>query len=91
MSTEPFKVDVNIISRERLDRGTSGPQEAGSLARVTTYRTPQLGEMTLSENPSPHFGSQSPFHQRYTHYRYHGFAGKGATSSWARNPKYAYL
>jgi len=35
--------------------------------------------------------SQSPFHQRYAHYKQYGFAGKGASSSWARNPKYAQL
>jgi hypothetical protein len=85
-------MNVNIISRERLDKGSRNQQpEAGSLAQVMTYRAPQLGELTLTENPSPNFGSQSPFHQRYSHYRQHGFAGKGATSSWARNPKYAYL
>jgi hypothetical protein len=49
------------------------------------------GALALVENPSPNMGSASPFHQRYAYYRLHGFAGKGATSSWGRNPKLARL
>ncbi len=33
----------------------------------------------------------APHSCRYTHYKYNGFGGKGATSSWARNPKMAML
>ena len=58
---------MDIISRERTDK-SSGTDTAC----VTTYRTPELGDLTLRENPSPHFGSQSPFHQRYSHYKSHG-------------------
>ncbi|GFH21840.1 uncharacterized protein HaLaN_19214, partial [Haematococcus lacustris] len=61
------------------------------LALVGQFRQPAPSDLMLAENPSPHCGSQSPFHQRYKHYKYHGFAGRGASSSWARNPKLALL
>lgn len=60
-------------------------------ARVTTYRSPTPGDYSLTENTSPQHGSQSPYTARYSHYKQYGFAGKGATSSWARNPKNALI
>lgn len=33
-------------------------------------------------------GGSRPFHQDYRHYKYYGFAGRGARTSWAFNPKY---
>eukprot|EP00955_Chlamydomonas_euryale_P113387 366212-Chlamydomonas_euryale.AAC.51 len=81
--------------------------EGGNPAHVVTYRLVRLFQVTddahmclwspapsaytMEHNNSPNMGSQSPFHQRYSHYKYQGFAGKGATSSWARNPKYAHM
>jgi hypothetical protein len=64
-----------------------------SADRVTVMTHAQLapGALQLQENPSPNMGSQSPFHQRYSHYKLHGFAGRGAATSWARNPKCAVL
>ena len=58
---------MDIISRERTDKSSGA-----NTASVTMYRTPELGDLTLRENPSPNFGSQSPFHQRYSHYKNHG-------------------
>lgn len=73
-----------------------GREQAATLpgyakANVATYRhlAPSMYESTL--NSSPQHGSQTAFTQRYDHYKYHGFAGKGATSSWGRNPKMAQL
>jgi hypothetical protein len=34
-------------------------------------------------------GGARPFHQDYRFYKYYGFAGKGAKTSWASNPKLA--
>ncbi|PNW86258.1 hypothetical protein CHLRE_02g079005v5 [Chlamydomonas reinhardtii] len=86
---EPFNAKVDIEARQPLPPDTPmyGNNRA---ARVTTYRqmaSPYAGEL----NRSPNMGSQSPWHQRYGHYKYSGFAGKGASSSWARNPKYAQM
>ncbi|GFR49505.1 hypothetical protein Agub_g11543 [Astrephomene gubernaculifera] len=93
---EPYHTKVDL--RAPLSHG-GGPAPAPATpaavhgpntARVTTYRqlpSPYAGEA----NSSPNHGSQSPWHQRYNHYKYAGFAGKGATSSWARNPKYAFM
>lgn len=85
---EPYNETVNIVTRQPLP----GERARGDVdkARVTTYR--QLSSaFELTHNQSPNHGSQSPWTQRYGHYKYNGFAGKGATSSWARNPKYAQL
>lgn len=32
-------------------------------------------------------GGSKPFTQDYRHYKYYGFGGKGAKTSWAHNPK----
>ncbi|GIL89118.1 hypothetical protein Vretimale_16143 [Volvox reticuliferus] len=86
---EPYLAKVDLDRRQALATGTSTAGDVGT-ARVTTYR--QMASPYAAEiNRSPNQGSQSPWHQRYSHYKYSGFAGKGATSSWARNPKYAYL
>ncbi|GIL68463.1 hypothetical protein Vafri_21739 [Volvox africanus] len=86
---DPYLAKVDLDRRQALASGTSTAGDVGA-ARVTTYR--QMSSPYAAEiNRSPNHGSQSPWHQRYGHYKYSGFAGKGATSSWARNPKYAYL
>ncbi len=90
--TEPYNAKVDLLDRTPLPPDTRmyGANTSSRTARVTTYRqvpSPYAGEL----NRSPNHGSQSPWHQRYNHYKYAGFAGKGATSSWARNPKYAVL
>ena len=46
-------------------------------ARAMTYRQPATWQYTMTEKYSPHSGSQSPFHQRYTHYKYYGEGGGG--------------
>lgn len=89
---EPYNAKVDLLARTPLPPDTRmyGANAGSRTARVTTYRqvpSPYAGEL----NRSPNHGSQSPWHQRYNHYKYAGFAGKGATSSWARNPKYAVL
>jgi len=33
--------------------------------------------------------TKKPFHHDYRHYKYFGFAGKGAKTSWGYNPKYS--
>ncbi|KAJ9521455.1 hypothetical protein QJQ45_008759 [Haematococcus lacustris] len=60
------------------------PHELGSsrVARVLTYAVPPSG-LGYGE------GGVRPFHQDYRHYKYFGFAGRGAKTSWAHNPKYA--
>lgn len=87
---EPYIEEVDIVERRPLPPGTPiiGNNAA---ARVATYRQVAPSPFTLTENRSPNHGSQAPFHQRYAHYQHYGFAGKGATSSWARNPKEAIL
>ena len=45
-------------------------------ARVATYRQPAPSPYTCVEAPSPNYGSQAPFHQRYSHYKHYGFAGE---------------
>ncbi|GAX73160.1 hypothetical protein CEUSTIGMA_g613.t1 [Chlamydomonas eustigma] len=87
---EPHQLSVNIMTRQPLKRG-SKDTSVTDRARVATYRIPAPSDFTMTENTSPQYGSQSPFHQRYAHYKYNGFAGKGASSSWARNPKYAHM
>eukprot|EP00197_Chlamydomonas_leiostraca_P007420 CAMPEP_0202874266 /NCGR_PEP_ID=MMETSP1391-20130828/25083_1 /ASSEMBLY_ACC=CAM_ASM_000867 /TAXON_ID=1034604 /ORGANISM="Chlamydomonas leiostraca, Strain SAG 11-49" /LENGTH=119 /DNA_ID=CAMNT_0049555671 /DNA_START=38 /DNA_END=397 /DNA_ORIENTATION=+ len=88
---EPYLEQVSIITRQPLTAQEQRDRVRTDKAKIATYRQPSPSELTLAENPSPNHGSQSPFHQRYSHYRYYGFAGKGATSSWGRNPKMALL
>ncbi|KAG2491499.1 hypothetical protein HYH03_010077 [Edaphochlamys debaryana] len=88
---EPFSTKVDLEVRTPLPPETPmRGAENSKVARVTTYR--QLSSPYAAElNRSPNHGSQAPWHQRYGHYKYSGFAGKGASSSWARNPKYAVM
>ncbi|GLC33745.1 hypothetical protein PLESTB_000111300 [Pleodorina starrii] len=93
---EPYRTRVDLQSRRPMTaQGPPGGRRSaaggdGRSARVSTYR--QMSSPYAAEiNRSPNHGSQSPWHQRYGHYKYSGFAGQGATSSWARNPKYAYM
>lgn len=61
-------------------RDPDDPQ-AWRVARVQTYAVPPTG-VGYGE------GGVRPFHQDYRHYKYYGFAGRGAKTSWAHNPKY---
>ncbi|KAL6763121.1 hypothetical protein V8C86DRAFT_2507722 [Haematococcus lacustris] len=88
---EPYKQHVSIATAAPLSPAEARDRQRTDRALMTTYRQPAPSDLMLTENPSPHCGSQSPFHQRYKHYKYHGFAGRGASSSWARNPKLALL
>ncbi|MEW5315569.1 MAG: hypothetical protein WDW38_006989 [Sanguina aurantia] len=86
---EPYYEFVDRESRQPLP-GKAFP--AGSnVAQVSTYRMVSCPSPLAFTHSSPNHGSQSPATQRYSHYKTHGFAGKGATSSWARNPKYEVL
>ena len=49
-------------------------------SRVQTYVVPPH-PMGFGE------GGARPFHQDYRHYKYYGFAGRGAKTSWGHNPK----
>jgi hypothetical protein len=42
---------------------------------VVTYKEAQPHPTWTCGRGAPSFGSQAPFHQRYQHYKYHGFAG----------------
>lgn len=55
--------------------------DAWRVARVQTYAVPPT-RVGYGE------GGVRPFHQDYRHYKYYGFAGRGAKTSWAHNPKY---
>ncbi|GMH33027.1 hypothetical protein BSKO_00861 [Bryopsis sp. KO-2023] len=51
--------------------------------RVCTYKVPVKGNIVK--------GFLRPPHQDYRHYKYYGFAGRGAKTSWAHNPKFKML
>lgn len=79
-----------------LDKGTakelSLPRNTGcphsyKVANVVTYKEPSAHPTWKYGRGAPAHGSQAPFHQRYSHYKYYGYAGAGAKTSWARNPK----
>ncbi len=64
---------VSVITRQTLSPAERQDRSLDvDKARVATYRQPAPGALTLTENPSPNHGSQSPFHQRYSHYKHHG-------------------
>ncbi|EFJ49132.1 hypothetical protein VOLCADRAFT_89966 [Volvox carteri f. nagariensis] len=87
---EPYRALVDLERRQALPADANSTAGKSYGTRVMTYR--QMASPYAAEiNRSPNHGSQSPWHQRYAHYKYSGFAGKGASSSWARNPKYAYM
>ena len=52
---------------------------------MVTYKEPQPHATWPFGRGAPAFGSQAPFHQRYSHYKYHGYAGAGATSPYCVN------
>ena len=54
--------------------------EAWRASKVQTYVVPPH-PMGFGE------GGARPFHQDYRHYKYYGFAGRGAKTSWGHNPK----
>lgn len=71
---EPYVETVNIMTQEALP----GARAQGHIerARVMTYRQ-MPSDFEMTQNKSPMHGSQSPWHQRYSHYKYNGYAGKG--------------
>lgn len=78
-------------ARQARQTTTPGGYAVRPTARVATYPTTGPGVYLSQLNASPQMGSQTPWTKRYDHYKYYGFAGRGATSSWAQNPKNSYL
>ncbi len=81
----PAIVEADLENGAPLHYGgmaTLGEDEVSwRVARVQTYVAPPhpLGFAS---------GGAKPFHQDYRHYKYYGFAGRGAKTSWAYNPKH---
>ncbi len=64
----------------------------GPCRLITVARSPAVFSRPRQVPPSPlgyGEGGARPFHQDYRHYKYYGFAGQGAKTSWAFNPKYS--
>lgn len=88
---DPYVETVRLQEPGAVSRHDAAALPRYDVAKVTTYRHPASSVYRSTNNPSPQHGSQTPFTLRYNHYKYNGFAGRGASTSWARNPKYAQL
>jgi len=69
-------VNADLKSGKMVDWNKRGPE----YSRVLTYDHPRHANMIKGYMREPH--------EDYQHYKKCGFAGKGAKTSWASNPKH---
>ena len=83
--TAPALVEADLEEGSLLDYSkTTLLQQSEQPWRVATVETYVVPPHPLGFAS----GGSRPFHQDYRHYKYFGFGGRGARTSWAFNPKY---
>ncbi len=69
-----------MVGGRPVEASAAGADETWRTARVRAYAVP-VARHGYGE------GGRRPPHQDYRFYKYFGFAGRGAATSWAANPQ----
>ncbi|GAX77505.1 hypothetical protein CEUSTIGMA_g4949.t1 [Chlamydomonas eustigma] len=80
-----------MIYKADIEEGTRlfgiQAQKSWKITKVQAYSS----DMGTARDPTGMEPTRKPFHHDYRHYKYFGFAGKGAKTSWGYNPKYSVI
>ncbi|CAG9463796.1 unnamed protein product [Pedinophyceae sp. YPF-701] len=94
-SSAPRAVDADVLTGHPV-RGKHPPPENASEEDILRLREEELWRRAKvrtydTEHHERSRGGAGPFCSQYVHYKYYGYAGQGAKTSWAHNPKYSPL